>query len=63
MRKLVVDDAIRIAASHVTTIEKSDSDKGVTVVEEVSNSNDIHGSEKSCCQEQQQSTTTNNLIF
>jgi hypothetical protein len=32
MRRLVVDDAIRIAASHVATIEKSDSDKGVTVV-------------------------------
>ncbi len=62
----VVDDAIRFVASHTATIEKSDSDKMVTVDEEVTKGNDIQGSEeKCCCQEQQQSTTTttNNTIF
>jgi hypothetical protein len=60
----VVDNAIRFVASNaVKTTDKAKSDKMVTVDEEVSNSNDIQGSEGSCYQEQQQSTTTNNCIF
>lgn len=59
----VVDDAIRFVASHAATIEKSNSDKMATADEEVSNSNDIQGSEESCSQQQQQSTMTNNSIF
>jgi hypothetical protein len=59
----VVDDAIRFVALHAATIKKPDSDKIVTADEEVSDSNDIQGSEESRCREQQQSTTTNNCIF
>jgi hypothetical protein len=45
----VVDDAIRFVASHtpaLATTEKANSDERVTVDEEVSNSNDIQGSEE-----------------
>jgi hypothetical protein len=47
-----------------TTTEKANSDERVTVDEEVSNDNDIQGSEENGSHEQQQSTaTTNNSIF
>jgi hypothetical protein len=51
----VVDDAIRFVASHtVATTEKANSDGRVTVDEEVSNSDDIQGSEENRSYEQQQ---------
>jgi hypothetical protein len=63
----VVDDAIRFVASHTAaapkTIQKANSDKMAALDEQVSNSNDIQGSEDSCYQDQQQSTATNNRIF
>jgi hypothetical protein len=60
----VVDDAIRFVASHtLTTTEKANSDGKVTVDEEVSNSNDIQGSEENGSHEQQATATTNNMIF
>jgi hypothetical protein len=59
----VVDDAIRFVSSHAVPIGKTNSDKMVTVDEEVTNDNDIQGSEESCSQEQQHSTTTNYSIF
>jgi hypothetical protein len=60
----VVDDAIRFVASHAasTGTEKANSDKMVTVDEEVSNSNDLQGSEENRSL-QQQSTATNNTVF
>jgi hypothetical protein len=46
------------------TKRKANSDKMVTVDEEVSNDNDIQGSEENGSHEQQQSTAkTNNSIF
>jgi hypothetical protein len=63
----VVDDAIRFVASHSvpTTIEKANSDERVTVDGEVSNSDDIQGSEENRSHEQQSTaaSTTNNSIF
>jgi hypothetical protein len=58
----VVDDAIRFVASYAATIERSDSDKMVTVDEEVNNRNDIQGSEENGSHKQS-TTTTNNSIF
>jgi hypothetical protein len=63
----VVNDAIRFVASHAThTItEKANSDERVTVNEEVSNCDDIQGSEENHSHGQQSTatTTTNNTIF
>jgi hypothetical protein len=59
----VVNDAIRFVVSHTAPIEKASSDKPAAVDEEVSNSNDIQGSEESCSQKQERPTTTNNCIF
>jgi hypothetical protein len=44
----VVDDSIRFVASHAApkTTEKANSDDRFTISEEVSNSNDIQGSEE-----------------
>jgi hypothetical protein len=61
-----VDDTIRFVTSHTaarTTTEKANSDTRVTVDEEVSNSDDIQGSEenrihKQSNQQQQQQQTT-----
>jgi hypothetical protein len=65
----VVDDAIRFVASHEvptttnTNTRKANSDERVTVDEEVSNSDDIQGSEESRSYKQQSTATTNNSIF
>jgi hypothetical protein len=63
----VVDDAIRFVASHtaVPITEKANSDERDTVDEEVSNSDDIQGSEENSSHEQQSAATTktNNSIF
>jgi hypothetical protein len=64
----VVDDAIKFVALHTeahTIMEKANSDERVTVDEEVSNSNDIQGSEEDHIHEKQSTatTTTNNSIF
>jgi hypothetical protein len=64
----VVDDAIRFVALHAvvpTITEKANSDERVTVDEEVSNSDDIQGSEKDRSYKQQSTAepTTNNSIF
>jgi hypothetical protein len=61
----VVDDAIRFVASYAVvpkTIEKSDSDKMVTVDEEVCNSDDIQGSEEDRSHEQQSTATNNSFL-
>ncbi len=61
----VVDDAIRFVASHtavpVTTV-KANSDERITVDEEISNRDDIQGSEEDRSHKQL-STTTKNSIF
>jgi YVTN family beta-propeller protein len=62
----VVDDAIRFVASHAAPkiTEKANSDKMVTVDEEVSNSSDIQGSEENRnIKQQSTTTTTNNSTF
>jgi hypothetical protein len=61
----VVDDAIRFVASHAapTTTEKANSDERVTVDEEVSNTDDIQGSEEARSYKQQSTEATNNSIF
>ena len=60
----VVDDAIRFIASNaVKTTEKGNTDKMSIVEKEVSNSNNVKGSQESSRHLQQQSTTTNNSIF
>jgi hypothetical protein len=61
----VVDDAVRFIASHAATIEKANSDKMVTVDEEVNNKkNDIQGSNENRSYEQPSpEKTTNNTIF
>jgi hypothetical protein len=61
----VVDDAIRFVASHaiLTRTEKANSDDRVTVDEEVSNSDDIQGSEEDRNHKQQSAATTNNSTF
>jgi hypothetical protein len=60
----VVDDAIRFVASHtIATMDKANTDERVTVDEEVSNSNDIQGSEENGNSKQRPATTTNNSIF
>jgi hypothetical protein len=61
----VVDDAIRFVASHTvpTATEKANSNERVTVGEEISNSNDIQGSEEDRSYKQQSTTKTNNSIF
>jgi hypothetical protein len=63
----VVDDSIRFVASHTAVqklTEKANSGERVTVDEEVSNSDDIQGSEKNRSNKQQSTTgTTNNSVF
>jgi hypothetical protein len=62
----VVEDAIRFVASHAIvqkTTEKANSNERDIVDEEVSNRNDIQGSDENRSQGQQQSATTNNCIF
>jgi hypothetical protein len=62
----VVDDAIRFVASHTTaptTTEKANADERVTIDKEVSNNDDIQGSEENRSHEQQSTITTNNSIF
>jgi hypothetical protein len=64
----VLDDAIRFVASHTTTptrTEKANSDERETVDEEVSNSDDIQGSEENHNYKQQSTTktNTNNTVF
>jgi hypothetical protein len=56
----VVNDAIRFVASHVvsTIAEKANSDERVTVDKEVSNNDDIQGSEEDRNHEQQSTATT-----
>jgi hypothetical protein len=61
-----VDDTIRFVTSHTaarTTTEKANSDTRVTVDEEVSNSDDIQGSEENRSDRHHSSATTNNFIF
>jgi hypothetical protein len=68
----VVDDAIRFVASHgaPTITEKANSDERVTVDEEVSNLDDIQGSEENRSyeqqltaeQQQQQTTLFSNIV-
>ena len=62
----VLDDAVRFVASHAApkTTEKADSDDRVTIDEDVSNRNDIQGSqENSSYKKQWQGRRTNNSIF
>lgn len=60
---MVVDDAFRFVTSHTgapIATEKTNSDKMVTVDEEVSNSSDIQGSEENCILEQRSTINSNN---
>jgi hypothetical protein len=61
----VVDDAIRFVASYTALQprEKANSDERVTVGEEVSNRDDIQGSEENRSHKQHSTATTNNSIF
>jgi DNA-binding CsgD family transcriptional regulator len=60
----VVEDAIKFVASHAVPTEKANSDERVTVDEEISNSNDIQGSEKNrSWQSTTTGHTTTNSIF
>ena len=61
----VLDDAVRFVASHAApkTTEKADSDDRVTIDEDVSNRNDIQGSQENSSYKKQSAARTNNSIF
>jgi hypothetical protein len=65
----VVEDAMRFVSSHsvAPATEKANSDERITVDGEISNSNDIQGSEETCSGKQRSTAagpaTTINAIF